>query len=402
MTKKLYYHMPALACCEATVLSCKQTEKGYDVLLDQTVIYPEGGGQLSDKGFLNDIPVYHAREEDELVWHEVEAPLKEGALVSVRVDMDARRDYSVQHTGEHILSGVAKTLFDAVNVGFHMAEDYVTIDLDKFLDEAQLRKLERAANLAVQQNAPVTAELVDEHELEQIELRKQAKGLTGEIRIVRVGEADSCTCCGTHTAASGEVGAIKITAAAKYKGGTRIWFACGMRAVDASRREHEILDALARRFSTKAEDVTEAVKKQGDDNAALRAELKKRTETLFSMQAETLLKEARAEKGIKVVVHAAQNLSAQELRAFSEKLVAGGKTVAALFSVNGGSLFYLFARGGEVALSMKQACDAANAMFSGKGGGRDDSAQGSAVFPGESAFSQALSQLESYLLRAVQ
>lgn len=401
MTKKLYYHMPALASCEATVLSCRQTEKGYDVLLDQTVIYPEGGGQLSDKGFLNDIPVYHAREEDELVWHEVEAPLKEGALVSVRVDMDARRDYSVQHTGEHILSGVAKTLFDAVNVGFHMAEDYVTIDLDKFLDEAQLRKLERAANLAVQQNTPVTAELVDEHELEQIELRKQAKGLTGEIRIVRVGEADSCTCCGTHTAASGEVGAIKITAAAKYKGGTRIWFACGMRAVDASRREHEIMDALARRFSTKAEDVIEAVKKQGDDNATLRAELKKRTETLFSMQAGALLKEARAEKGVKVVVHAAQNLSAQELRAFSEKLVAGGKTVAALFSVSGESLFYLFARGAEVSLSMKQACDAANAMFSGKGGGRDDSAQGSAVFPGESAFSQALSQLESYLLRAV-
>ena len=401
MTKRLYHDLPNAVSCRAMVLACEKSQSGYDILLDQTVLFPEGGGQLSDEGFLDDIPVLHTREENDLVWHETQMPLKIGAEVTVRLDMEKRRDHSVQHTGEHILSGVAKTLFDAVNVGFHMAEDYVTIDLDKFLEEEQLAELEREANRAVQANTPVAVTVVDEQALEHIKLRKQAKGLKGEIRIVEVAGADSCTCCGTHTAASGEVGVIKITAAAKYKGGTRIWFACGMRAVGASRKEHELLDTLARRFSTKAEDVPSAAQKQFDEHAALRAELKKRTEALFTMQAETLLQSAKTIKGIKVAVHSAKGLSAPELRSFSEKLLAGGKTVAVIFSVNGGNVIYLLARSADVNFSMKQACDAANALFIGKGGGRDDSAQGSALFAGESAFSQAVFQFEEYLLRAV-
>jgi alanyl-tRNA synthetase len=401
MTKRLYHELPTLTTCRATVLACEKTENGCEILLDQTVLFPEGGGQLSDEGFLDDIPVLHVREENERIFHETKTPLTVGTEVTVRLNEEKRRDHSVQHTGEHILSGVAKTLFDAVNVGFHMAEDYVTIDLDTYLDDAQLTKLEYEANRAVQANTPVTVTVVDEQALEHIRLRKQAKGLTGEIRIVEVAGTDSCTCCGTHTATSGEVGVIKITAAAKYKGGTRIWFACGMRAVDASRKEHELLDILARRFSTKAEDVPDAVQKQFDEQAALRTELKKRTETLFLIQAESLLQNAATVKGIKVVVHAAQGLTAQELRSFSEKLFVGGKTVAAIFSVNGGNINYLLARSAGVNFSMKQACDAANALFAGKGGGRDDSAQGSAPFTGESVFLEAVSQIQEYLLRAV-
>ena len=401
MTEKLYYQVPILESCAATVLACEKKEEGFEVLLDRTVVYPEGGGQLSDKGFIDNVAVLHAREENDLVWHKTEASFEVGAKVVVRLDIETRLDHSAQHTGEHILSGIAKTMFDTANVGFHMAEDYVTIDLDKFLDDAQLEALERAANLAVQNNIPVTVRVVDEHALENIPLRKQAKGLTGEIRIVTVGEADSCTCCGTHCAMSGEVGTIKITAAAKYKGGTRIWFACGMRAVEASRREHMLVDALARRFSTKPEEVYDAVKKQGDEYATLRAELKKRTEALLEMQAEELLKNAKIAKGIKVIVHAAQGLSTQELRAFSEKLLAGGKTVVALFGVNGDTASYVLARSADVGFSMRQACEATNALFKGKGGGRDDSAQGSAPIAGESGFYQAVSQFEGYLLRAV-
>ncbi|MEN6469889.1 MAG: alanyl-tRNA editing protein [Clostridiaceae bacterium] len=401
MTEKLYHNMPTVETCISKVLACRKTESAYEALLDKTVIFPESGGQLSDRGFLNDAAVLHAREENGLVWHETTAPFEVGAEVAVRLDVEARRDHSAQHTGEHILSGTANTLFGAVNVGFHMAEDYVTIDLDTYLDEAQITELERAANRAVQENLPVTVRIVDEQALEHIPLRKQAKGLTGEIRIVEVGAADSCTCCGTHTAASGEVGFIKITAAAKYKGGTRLWFACGMRAAEASRREHELLDALARRFSTRPEDVFEAVKKQGDDNAALRAELKKRTETLFSMQAETLLKNAKTAGSVKLALYTGQGFSMQELRTLSEKLTLGGNTAAALLSVNGESILYLFARGANVRFSMKQACEAANALFGGKGGGRDDGAQGSAPLMGESAFLQAATQLEDYLLRAL-
>ena len=183
MTKRAYYENGALE-CEATVLGCRAVENGFEILTDVTSIFPESGGQLSDTGFIGNSRVTHAREEGSEVWHLCDKAVEAGAKVKIAADAGPRLDHTQQHSGEHILSGMASKLFGAKNVGFHMAEDYATIDLDTQLTHEQIKELQREANRAVQRNVPVTYETVQGEELEHITLRKQAKGLKGDIRIV--------------------------------------------------------------------------------------------------------------------------------------------------------------------------------------------------------------------------
>ena len=278
MTVKLYYEQPIVNECEAQVLSCEPQGEIYKVLLDKTVIFPEGGGQPADRGFIGDAVVRGAHEINGEVWHDCDAPLTVGDTCKVRFIQGVRRDHTEQHTGEHILSGIASALFGAKNVGFHMAEEYCTIDFDIYLTEEQLTVLEREANLAVRLDLPVRAEVVDAEKLKDLTLRKKSDISASEVRIIYIdeGRVDSCTCCGTHFDTTGKVGAIKITDSQKYKGGTRLWFACGGRAVNAAADLQRSMTAMARGFSTSREELPAAVVKQGEELAPPSASVRKR------------------------------------------------------------------------------------------------------------------------------
>lgn len=397
MTERAYYADGALE-CEATVLECRAVENGFEILTDVTSIFPESGGQLSDTGFIGDSRVTHAREEGGEVWHLCDKAVEAGASVRITADAGPRLDHTQQHSGEHILSGVASRLFGAKNVGFHMAEDYATIDLDIQLTHEQIRELQREANRAVQRNVPVTYRTVKGEELEHIALRKQAKGLKGDIRIVYFdgGEVDSCTCCGTHVAFSGEVGYIKITSHMKYKGGTRIWFACGMRAVEDSLNDQDIADSLAVRFSAKREDVLEAVLRQGDELAAARRQLRERTESLNEFIAAELLRKAEAIGSARLIIDTRKGSSMNELKNLGDMLIRDENVLAMLFGENGDSLVYLLARGGSVGVSMRELIKAVNAATGGKGGGRDEYAQGSARITGATDAEGVIDSLRGY------
>lgn len=394
MTQKLYYDHN-LTECEATVLDCREGKEGFEVLLDRTVIYPEGGGQLSDTGTIGGAPVSYAFEEGHDVWHRCARAFGAGETVRVRFDEDMRRDHCRQHTGEHILSGLAESVYNCANVGFHMTEEYVSVDFDRQLTAEEVSALELAANEAIQRDEPTRYQIVDADQLETIELRKRAKGLTGEIRIVYAGGVDSCTCCGTHCARAGEVGVLKITSHQNYKGGTRIFFLCGMRAVRSMAQDAALVDALAKRFSTKPEQVLQAVVRQGDELTETKRILKKRTEELFTYRAKSIYESAAKAGDIAVVVCAQEGLGMSELGFFAEKICETGKSVCVLFSEKDGQILYRMARAESVALSMKEVCQAVNAATGGKGGGRDDGAQGSAA--ARSDLNEICVQLEAYL-----
>lgn len=396
MTKKLYYD-PRVLTCEATVLACRAHENLYEILLDQTVIYPEGGGQPSDTGEIDGARVSYAFEDGHNIWHRCDQAFALGTRVRVRFDEDRRRDHSRQHTGEHILSGLAASLFGCVNVGFHMAEDYVSVDFDLPLSPEQVRALAFAVNEAVQRDEEISERLVDASELPGIALRKCAKGLEGEVRIIYAGSSDSCTCCGTHCVRTGEVGVVKILSHMNYKGGTRLFFLCGMRAVRAMMEDAAILDSVARRFSTKPQDVMPALVKQGDELSEARRALKKRTEALFTYKARELYEAAPKAGKTAVVVYLGEELAAAELGLLGEKICALGSAVVLLMSENGTQLAYRLARSGDVMAGMRELCAAVNAATGGKGGGREDSAQGSA--PARADAQEIRAQLEAYIVK---
>ncbi len=397
MTKRAYYNDGALS-CQAVVLDCVAVEGGYEILTDVTSIFPESGGQLSDIGRIGDAVISHAREEGELVWHMADRPLEKGAEVTIVADAETRIDHTCQHSGEHILSGLASKLFGAVNVGFHMAEDYSTLDLDIFLSHEQIQQLQREANKAVQRNVPVSCVVVQGEELENIPLRKQAKGLSGDIRIVYFdqGAVDSCTCCGTHVALAGEVGYIKITSYIKYKGGTRIWFACGMRAVEDSLKNQDVVNTLAVRFSAKAEDVVAAVIRQGDELNTVKHQLRERTQQLQKYIAAELLDGAENINGTRLVVNLQQGAQMNELKTLAEKLTEQPDALTVLFALNGETLMYQLARGKGVKHSVRELIQAVNAAVGGKGGGRDEFAQGSAPVGSASDIEGTVEQIRNY------
>lgn len=127
-TEKLYYQDAHQAAFEARVVSCQPGKHGYDVVLDRTCFYPEGGGQPGDTGFLSGVRVTDTHERGGEIVHFCEQPLAVGQIVEGQIDYGRRFEFMQLHSGEHILSGVIHRRFGYENVGFHMGADFVTID----------------------------------------------------------------------------------------------------------------------------------------------------------------------------------------------------------------------------------------------------------------------------------
>ena len=185
MTERLYYEDAHMRTFTARVASCAPGKHGFDVVLDRTCFYPEGGGQAGDTGLLGGVRVTDTHERDGEVVHYCESPLEVGAEVAGEIDWDARFERMQLHSGEHILSGLAHKHFGYENVGFHMGADFVTIDFNGMLDDAQLAMLEREANEAVWQDLPVEVTYPSPEELKTIPYRSK-KELTGQVRIVTI------------------------------------------------------------------------------------------------------------------------------------------------------------------------------------------------------------------------
>ncbi len=267
MIQKLYYEMPYVKSFMCTVVSCQPGKKGYDVVLNQTAFYPEGGGQPGDTGTLAGIPVLDVHERDGQIVHQLLKPIETGSLAEGIVDWERRFDYMQQHTGEHILSGLIHQRFGYNNVGFHMGTQEVTIDFDGPMTLQEAEEMENAANQVVFQNLPVKVWYPGAEELKAIPYRSK-KELSGEVRIVEIPQADICACCGTHVESTGEVGLIKITSIMNYKGGVRMTMVCGGRALsDFGRKQKQILK-ISNLLSVKAGEVAEAVEKQKEESQA--------------------------------------------------------------------------------------------------------------------------------------
>ena len=154
MTQRLYLIDSHLFENQCTVLSCAPAKEGFDVIVDRTVFFPNKGGQPCDTGVLGTVSVLDVREVGEDLILRTDGPLPVGATVTGHIDEGRRLDIMEQHTGEHILSWCAYKLFDAMNVGFHCALTYATLDLDKPLTPEQVTEMETMANDLVRKTSP--------------------------------------------------------------------------------------------------------------------------------------------------------------------------------------------------------------------------------------------------------
>lgn len=371
-TKRLFDENAYLTEFEAKVLFCSKTEKGFDIVLDSTAFFPEGGGQFPDEGTLNGIEVFDVQEDKNgVIHHFVSAAFDEEETVSGIIDWSRRFDFMQQHSGEHIFSGIAHAKYGATNVGFHLGLEETSIDLDVQLCEEQVAIIENEANEAVYKNLPIKITYPSKEELEVLPYRSKKK-LEGKVRIVTVPGYDICACCGTHVEKTGEIGIIKITSFQNYKGGTRLFMFCGKRAFNDYQQKNSNVLKVTNGLSVKPEEICFAVKRLEEEiteHKIYESALKKE---LFALKAEKL------GKGERIAVFE-KELSPDELRRYCLVLAENFK-VAAVFSGEGENRKYAIASKTEnCAVFAKEI----NAKFSGRGGGKPELVQGSCT--GDSA-----------------
>ena len=292
MAKKLYDTDSHLRDFSAVLLSCRPAgERKWEILLDQTAFFPEGGGQLADTGTLTagetTVRVLDAQETPEGILHLTDGPLPEGPVQGT-IDWEQRFGRMQCHSGEHIVSGLAHSRYGCTNVGFHMGEDDVILDFDKELTAEQIRDLENAANRVVWENRAITAEYPDPAVLKDLDYRSKLD-LTENVRIVEIPGIDRCACCAPHVARTGQVGVVKILTAERHRGGTRITALCGMDAMEDYRARQESVTAISALLSAKREEVAPAVERLLGERDRLKERVASLSMELVRLRAESVL-----------------------------------------------------------------------------------------------------------------
>ena len=377
-TKKLFDLDSYIKEFEATVLSCEENPKqagSWLVVLDQTAFFAEGGGQPADQGTLSDAAVTHVSEKTGIISHHCDKALEVGSIVKGAINWDVRFPHMQTHCGEHILSGIILKEYGFHNVGFHMGKDFTTIDLDGELNAEMVLNVENLANKAISENVPVSAAYPDKETLATIPLRKKPE--VDNLRVVTVEGYDWCGCCGTHVAHSGEIELLKIVDFQRYKGGTRLFFHCGRRALRDYQMKHSMVKTLAEEFSSKPEALADAVHKLQQDLAETKAQLNEKNKLLFGFLGEQLKANAPAIDGCKWLFLYG-GFSADEAKTFAMNMAKQDNLFCTFFMPADGAVRYALSRSKNVnSLSTKALCQTMNKALGGKGGGNEDLCCGS-------------------------
>lgn len=373
-TRKLYYEDSHLCRFSATVLSCEAVKDKYEMILDATAFYPEGGGQAADTGTLGAVRVLDTRERGETVVHLCDGPLEVGASVEGQIDYNARFQRMQQHSGEHIVSGIIHRRYGYHNVGFHMGSDIITIDFDGVIPGEDLPAIEAEANSAVWKNLSVKCWYPSQEELPDVFYRTK-KALPWPVRIVQVPGFDSCACCGTHVKATGEIGLIKLLSVMGFRGGTRMEMACGSSALKLLNEAYDQNRQVSQAFSAKISETGEAARKMNE----LLAQQKYRSTGLEKRIFRTIAAGCTA-KGD--VVHFEEGLDNVAVRELADTIaqVCGGTAAVFSGSDSEGYAYALVTRQGDLRPLNREM----TAALGGRGGGKPVCQQGR-VSAGETA-----------------
>ena len=272
MTERLYDTDAFCAEFDALVLSCETRDGHFAVRLDRTAFFPEGGGQYGDRGTLNDVRVFDTQDADGEVLHLTDAPLRVGDRVHGKLDFALRFRRMQCHSGEHVVSGIIHKYFGGENVGFHLGDDDVTIDIDRPLSTEELCRIETLANEAVSRDWPIRAWFPEKAEADALTYRAK-RNITEGLRLVEVGDVDLCACCAPHVRTTGQIGIIKLLDHAAHKGGVRIHLLCGGMALDDYRARYAASAKISALLSAEQTKIADAVERLKAENGANKAEI---------------------------------------------------------------------------------------------------------------------------------
>ena len=354
---------------DAEVISCQKGKKGYEVVLSDTVFYPEGGGQPADRGTLGQVNVLDVKRRNGEILHITDAPLEPGMTVHGVLDWERRFDHMQQHSGEHILSGMVHAQFGYGNVGFHMNDEVVTVDFNGPITWEEAMELEDKVNAYIWTDAESRELYPSEEELKAMDYRSKIE-LKGKVRLVEYPGADLCACCGTHVAHTGEIGLMKILSVSRHKDGVRMEMLFGGRAMKDYDRKHLLNTEFSCRLSAKPYETGEALQRVLDEMNAMKFRMQAMNERYYAMRATSI------PVGEPVIFFNEPGMSMVEIRKFCDYLISTGKVKTAMIisPKDKESVNYVM---GSADLNMRDVGKLLNEELHGRGGGRPEMVQGS-------------------------
>jgi Ser-tRNA(Ala) deacylase AlaX len=347
------------------------------VVLSDTILYPEGGGQPSDHGTLNGVPVLDVERRQGEIRHALAAPVPLGPA-AVRLDWSRRYDHMQQHTGQHLLTAVAQDRFAWETTAFHLGGTVCDVELSapKLLPH-DLTALEEAVAAEIRAARPVRARRAAREELAMLKVRTRGlpEGHEGTIRLVEIVGVDLNTCGGTHVSCTSEIEVVKLLATEALRGGTRLFFTCGGRARARLGAHEERSAALRKALGAPDEGLVAAALEKLEKLRMAEKELRVRDEAEARQRAAAF---SRDDAPVVGAVFAGK--SAAFLRSLSKEFLLAAPSKIGLFTATEGhEAIFVLAAGAEVALDVTATGREVAELLGGKGGGSGRLFQGKAA-----------------------
>lgn len=399
-TIKLYQQDVYMKECTAQIISINDDL----VVLDRTIFFPVGGGQSCDLGTIGGNQVNDVFEENDVVYHRMAdvTGLETGSEVGCGIDWPRRFDNMQRHCGEHILSGIFFREFGGVNRGFHMGEDYMTIDISLEEDPSvteitweMAKHAELCTNEVIWSNAPVTVcRFETREEAEKMPLRKKL-AIDEEISIVCVGDinnaADCVACCGTHPATAGQVGLVKLYKVEKNKGMFRIYFEAGKRALLDYDKKHDLITTLGNRYSASADDLLSKIDARKEKDKAIKNELHVLRQSVIESRIEDIRSALSTAGDQEILTYEYGDMKTDDLLNIGRPVMKEVKKLLLIISPQDNTLL-LFSNGSvDCGKLVKENAS----IYNGKGGGNATSAR--AIFPKREGLDTFIELIEKHL-----
>ena len=371
-------------------------EPTHAVVLDRTLFYPEGGGQLGDQGILiqNDssVAVFDTRVEGGVIVHLTDSPLSPGPTRGV-VDWGRRKQLMDHHTAVHIVGGSAREVLGPHiwQAGSNKGARYARLDITHHsrLTRDQLDSIEDRANEIVESNPGIDKLVMDRAEADAtfgFEIYQGGPPKHSQIRIIRIGDYDTQACGGTHHDEAGEVGELRIIRSSQVQDGVeRLQIVAGETAREHARRQERLLSESSEILGVQPEDLPRSVSRFFD-------EWKSQQKRIESLEAEIVRLraggggDAAVERdGVRYVVMEAEGDSKQMMAMLGELTRdTSTPTLAVLGSREGGGTLIVASTEDSIAAERHNAVEILNAIaghIGGGGGGRPTMAQGGGSNP---------------------
>ena len=371
-TVKLYYESAYMQEFSARVLKVVEHEGRWHVALDKTCFYPGGGGQPADNGILGGVQVLDCYAKNGIIYHILEDThgFAVGDEVVGKINFARRYAFMQNHTGEHILSGLAKSCFGATNVGFHMSERGFTMDLDMPLDKAALDGLERLANQVIHGGLMVDLRFLPGHNLRGSDMRSKRDFANDDtVRLVTIGKYDLCACAGLHTENTHEVGVMQIVSHQNYKGGVRLTVFCGIDAAWDYGRKNAIVQEFSRKLSAETDSCIFALERYMDGAAALREEIAMLKNRVFELYTSQIA------DNVRLVWFFEDGLTVEDIRRFASMAAERAQIAVVLSKQDKGHKYAICTQNTDV--DLVDFARRFNDVLDGKGGAKNQVAQGS-------------------------